>query len=310
VISALGRWFTKWEEEAYNKLLTEDQKRRRTHFFRFNADKFLRGDVKSRWAMYQIGRTIKVLSANDVRDMEDMNRIDGGDEYENPNTSSPGSDPPGPPGEPGQDGAEGTPGKDGPEGRQGQRGERGERGEAGPPGAQGVAGEAGSAGAIGPHGLRGAQGPPGPGGEQGPRGEQGSPGEAGSQGPGGDRGPVGEKGPEGESAIPSAVRNRLRNFVKFEVRRVNEFAAEPRNFMSQYQRFYRRHEIQMSDAIAEYGGASIAEKYVADSQERLLQISTVAVAENLTVMVASETEGWLQDRGEKLVNDVLAQLEA
>lgn len=84
VRNGLERWLTKWEEECNRKLLTESQKRRRTHFFKFRTGKFLRSTTKERYEVYQIGRQIGVLSANDVRLLEDMNPIEGGDEYTNP----------------------------------------------------------------------------------------------------------------------------------------------------------------------------------------------------------------------------------
>jgi phage portal protein BeeE len=51
-------------------------------FIRFNLDRLLRGDYKSRMEGYAIGRQNGWLSANDVRSLEELNRIpaeEGGD---------------------------------------------------------------------------------------------------------------------------------------------------------------------------------------------------------------------------------------
>ena len=53
-------------------------------FIRFNLDGLLRGDYKSRTEGYATGRQNGWLSANDIRELEDMNRLpegQGGDEY-------------------------------------------------------------------------------------------------------------------------------------------------------------------------------------------------------------------------------------
>ena len=51
---------------------------------KFNVDGLLRGDYQSRMNGYAIGRQNGWLSANDIRELEDMNRIpaeQGGDTY-------------------------------------------------------------------------------------------------------------------------------------------------------------------------------------------------------------------------------------
>jgi len=51
------------------------------YFAKFNVDGLLRGDIKSRYEAYAIGRQWGWLSANDVRELEDMNAIENGDQY-------------------------------------------------------------------------------------------------------------------------------------------------------------------------------------------------------------------------------------
>lgn len=53
-------------------------------YVRFNMDGLMRGDYKSRMEGYAIGRQNGWMSANDIRELENMNPIpdaDGGNEY-------------------------------------------------------------------------------------------------------------------------------------------------------------------------------------------------------------------------------------
>jgi len=78
----LGPWVSRWEQALMQALLLPGEKREL--FIRFNVEGLLRGDYKSRMEGYSTGRQNGWLSANDIREMEDMNRIpaeQGGDEY-------------------------------------------------------------------------------------------------------------------------------------------------------------------------------------------------------------------------------------
>ena len=62
-------------------LLPSEQKR---YFIKFNVDGLLRGDYQSRMQGYSIGRQNGWLSANDIRELENMNPIpdeEGGNLY-------------------------------------------------------------------------------------------------------------------------------------------------------------------------------------------------------------------------------------
>ena len=57
---------------------------KREYFVKLNVDGLLRGDYQSRMTGYSVGRQNGWLSANDIREMEDMNPIpaeEGGDLY-------------------------------------------------------------------------------------------------------------------------------------------------------------------------------------------------------------------------------------
>ena len=63
-------------------LLTETQ--RKTMFIEHDLSGLLRGDVEARFEAYRVGREGGWLSANDIRAMENMSPIEGGDAYLRP----------------------------------------------------------------------------------------------------------------------------------------------------------------------------------------------------------------------------------
>ena len=64
---------TRWEETLNRDLLSEDEQGEL--YFKFLPDALLRGDLKSRYDAYAIGRNWGWLSADDVRDKEEMNPL-------------------------------------------------------------------------------------------------------------------------------------------------------------------------------------------------------------------------------------------
>ncbi|WP_249934120.1 phage portal protein [Campylobacter sp. RM16190] len=53
-------------------------------YFKFNINAITRGDMKSRFEAYNLGRNMGVYSANDIRELEDLNPIKNGDIYLQP----------------------------------------------------------------------------------------------------------------------------------------------------------------------------------------------------------------------------------
>ena len=74
----------RYEKELELKLLP-DKLGKET--IRFNLDGILRGDTASRGAFYSQMRTNKIMTANEIRSLENLNPIEGGDILENPATS-------------------------------------------------------------------------------------------------------------------------------------------------------------------------------------------------------------------------------
>ena len=78
----LDPWVSRWEQSLIRSLLPADEKTK--YFIKFNVDGLLRGDYQSRMNGYAIGRQNGWMSANDIRELEDLDRIPaelGGDLY-------------------------------------------------------------------------------------------------------------------------------------------------------------------------------------------------------------------------------------
>ena len=78
----LDPWVIRWEQSIQRSLLSKDEKA--MYFVKFNLEGLLRGDYQSRMNGYAIGRQNGWMSANDIRELENLDRIpaeDGGDLY-------------------------------------------------------------------------------------------------------------------------------------------------------------------------------------------------------------------------------------
>lgn len=82
VMYTLDPWVVRWEQSIKRVLFSDVEKK--DYFVKFNVDGLLRGDYQSRMNGYAVGRQNGWLSANDIRELENMNRISeelGGDLY-------------------------------------------------------------------------------------------------------------------------------------------------------------------------------------------------------------------------------------
>ena len=78
----LDPWVVRWEQAISRALLTPDEKKR--YFVKFNLEGLLRGDYQSRMQGYATARQNGWMSANDIRELENLDLIapeDGGDLY-------------------------------------------------------------------------------------------------------------------------------------------------------------------------------------------------------------------------------------
>ena len=81
----LRPWAVQVEQEFARKLLTYDERRSEAYFFRFNFNGLLRADTKARGEYYKLAlggpsTGIGFMSVNEVRELENLDRIDDGDE--------------------------------------------------------------------------------------------------------------------------------------------------------------------------------------------------------------------------------------
>lgn len=78
----LDPWVCRWEQAMNRRLLRPEEKNK--YFFKFNVDGLLRGDYQSRMQGYAVGRQNGWMSANDIRELENLDLIpdeEGGNLY-------------------------------------------------------------------------------------------------------------------------------------------------------------------------------------------------------------------------------------
>lgn len=82
VMYTLDPWVVRWEQAIKKALLSDSEKKE--YFIKFNVDGLLRGDYQSRMNGYSTARQNGWMSANDIRQLENMNLIPdelGGNRY-------------------------------------------------------------------------------------------------------------------------------------------------------------------------------------------------------------------------------------
>ncbi len=82
VVHTIRPWLVRWEQAISRSLLNDEE--RTIYFAKFNCDGLMRGDFQTRMNGYAIARQNGWMSANEIRELEDMNKIpseQGGDLY-------------------------------------------------------------------------------------------------------------------------------------------------------------------------------------------------------------------------------------
>lgn len=82
VTYTLDPWVIRWEASIQRSAFSEKEKKE--YFTKMNVDGLLRGDYQGRMNGYAVGRQNGWLSSNDIRELENLNKIPaelGGDEY-------------------------------------------------------------------------------------------------------------------------------------------------------------------------------------------------------------------------------------
>lgn len=81
VTDAIRPWAVRWEQQMNTSLIPADDE---GFFAEMLFDSLLRGDTKTRFESYSIARQNGIMSTNDIRELENMNAIEGGDVYWRP----------------------------------------------------------------------------------------------------------------------------------------------------------------------------------------------------------------------------------
>lgn len=82
--ACLGRHLNKFREEGERKLFNYGERRLRRLFLKWVVEAFLRGDLAARGAYYAQAKTGEWMTTNEIRELEDLPPIKGGDELRNP----------------------------------------------------------------------------------------------------------------------------------------------------------------------------------------------------------------------------------
>lgn len=76
-VSCLRPWVVQWEQELGRKLIAASE--RNIQYFRHSLEGFLRADSAGRAAFYRELFAIGAITINEIRELEELNPIDGGD---------------------------------------------------------------------------------------------------------------------------------------------------------------------------------------------------------------------------------------
>lgn len=75
-------WIRRWESAMHRDLLQPSE--RKKYFIEFNFSGLIRGDIKTRYDAYAIARQWGWLSLNDIRRLENLPPVEGGNVYLTP----------------------------------------------------------------------------------------------------------------------------------------------------------------------------------------------------------------------------------
>lgn len=75
-VQGLIPWVTSIEHELNNKIFNNKE-----YYVKMNTDSLIRADIKTRFNAYYIGRNMGLYSINEIRELEDMAPIEGGDDH-------------------------------------------------------------------------------------------------------------------------------------------------------------------------------------------------------------------------------------
>lgn len=82
--ASLSRHLNRFREEGERKLFNAGERRLRRVFLKWITEAFLRGDLQARGEYYSKAKAGEWMTTNEIREIEDLPPIEGGDELRNP----------------------------------------------------------------------------------------------------------------------------------------------------------------------------------------------------------------------------------
>ena len=79
VVNSLRPWLVRWEQNLNNQVIPADMQEE--YFFEFNVNALLRGDMAARSQAYRTFIEIGAMNQNEIRGFENLNAVDGLDDY-------------------------------------------------------------------------------------------------------------------------------------------------------------------------------------------------------------------------------------
>lgn len=80
VMDTLSTWFVRWEQAVWSKLFTQAEQQA-GFYVKHNANAIIRGDIKTRYEAFHLAINDGWLSRNEARELEDMNPVNGLDDF-------------------------------------------------------------------------------------------------------------------------------------------------------------------------------------------------------------------------------------
>ena len=80
--STLSHWLSAIVSECRKKLLSKTNRDQYTHYFEHDTSVLLRMNALSRYQVYAIAKQNKIMTTNEIRRLENMRPIDGGDDIQ------------------------------------------------------------------------------------------------------------------------------------------------------------------------------------------------------------------------------------
>lgn len=79
---ALDHWLVDFEEEAEDKLLSDEEHESEEYCIEFNRKVFVQANLTDRYSSYAVAKQNRLMTTNEIRSIENLNPLEGGDELD------------------------------------------------------------------------------------------------------------------------------------------------------------------------------------------------------------------------------------